>query len=112
MISDAGAILLYNIVSSFLHAALFVVGFILLKRISSWLGTVLLSLGLIVVNVGFSFASFFMQGADRAWSMISPSGELFRMTAMPVLVSAVIYTMMIMLTAYALFVAPGNNKNV
>jgi hypothetical protein len=112
MTSDVGAILLFNIVSAFLHAALFVVGFILLKRISSWMGAVLLSLGLIVVNVGFSFASFFVQGSDRAWSMISPSGELFRMTAMPVLVSAVIYTIMIMLTAYALFVAPGNKNNV
>ncbi len=109
---DAFPIVVFNVLSSLFHGLLFVVGFILLKHAKNWLSVLGLVLALITTNVLLTFATFFLQGSERAWSMMSPGGEMFAIMGLPVIISAAISTMMIMFSAYILFVEPGNQKNV
>jgi hypothetical protein len=110
--ADALPIFVFNFISSIFHGLIFVLGFVLLKYAKNWLSVLGLVLGVIAVSVCLTLATFFFQGAERAWSMMVPGGEMFAVMGLPVIISAVISTMMIMFSAYILFVEPGNQKNV
>jgi hypothetical protein len=102
----------FNTLTAVLHAALIVIGFAILKHIKSWWLVVLLSLGLAVFSVAFSFAAFLVQGWERASQLVVPGGELFAAVGLPIIISALISILITLSAAYAFFVEPGIKKNV
>lgn len=101
----------YNAVIAIFHGLLFVAGLALIKQAKSWWVVAAIVLGMVLFSIAATAATFFLQGSERAWSMLSPSGEMFAIVFVPVLINVFVSTSIIMFTAYGLFVAPGNQKH-
>jgi hypothetical protein len=99
--------LLLNVFGFAVHAGIFIVGLMLLQRVNSWGAAVAIALGVTVVNIALSLASYMLQGWERASQLILPSGDMFPFVTLPMIIGTAISTLMMMMAVYGLFVEPG-----
>ncbi len=107
MSADVSALFLFQGIFAIVQGLLYATGFLLLKSATSLMHMMLIASFVSFALITGTFATYFLQGTDRALQMMSPGTELFYVVGAPMIISSILHAFVLMSAAYALFVLPN-----